>query len=115
MAEILGEEADIGQCEFCGKEAELNTGIICQGCQGWFCRNICFRNHRDCNVLVTKDGQLVHIGDELSYPSHSDVFTVIEMQGTWVKGGYARGLRARGQHEMPIITRLMNHISKGTE
>ena len=107
MAEILGEEAEIGQCEFCGKEAELDTGTICEGCGGFFERQICFRNHVNCNVLVTRDGQLVHIGDELSYPSHGDVFTVIEMQGTWAKGGYARGRRHRGEHEMPIITRLM--------
>lgn len=113
MTNILGEEADIGQCEFCGKEAELDTGVICEGCSGFCCRQICFRNHKcSDNVLVTREGHVVHLGDELVYPSHSDVFTVIEMQGTWVKGGYARGRRHREQHEMPVITRLMIHIER---
>ena len=108
--EILGEEADVAQCEFCGKQDDIDTGILCEGCASWFCRQICFRNHPDCNVLTTREGHVVHLGDELGYPSHKDVFTVVEMQGTWAKGGYARGRRHRGNEEMPIITRLMQHV-----
>lgn len=110
MEEILGEEADIAQCEFCGKQAELVKGVVCEGCGGFFDRQICFRNHQGCNVLTTREGRIVKLGDLLGYPNHHDLFTVIEMQGTWVKGGHARGRRHRGNEEMPIITRLMQHI-----
>ena len=110
MSEILGDEAAIAQCEFCGTEDSIDVGVICEGCNAYFCRQICFRNHQGCEVLTTLEGRIVHLGDLLGYPSHKDVFTVVEMQGTWVKGGYARGRRHRGEIEMPIITRLMQHI-----
>lgn len=106
MNDILGDEASIALCESCGKSINIDSNAECEACTGVFCRKICWPNH-NCGTLTDKAGRVVHLGDVLSYPEHRDVFTVIEMQGTWVKGGYAKGRRHRGSHEMPIIPRLM--------
>lgn len=111
MAEILGEEADIALCENCGKSIDIDSNATCDACSGVFCSRICWPTHF-CGVLTDRYGHIVHMGDELQYPSHHDVFTVIEMAGTWVKGGYARARRHRGNHEMPIIPRLMFIIER---
>lgn len=103
---VLGDEASIALCENCYKSIDIDSNAVCEACSAVFCRKSCWPNH-NCGTLTDKVGRVVHLGDVLSYPDHGDVFTVIEMQGTWVKGGYARGRRHRGNHEMPIIPRLM--------
>lgn len=110
---ILGDEAERAVCENCGISMDRDDGIECEGCGAFFGRHGrgragCWTNHK-CGKLVTKTGFLVKDGDVLVYPESRDEFTVIKMEGTWVKGGYARALRKRGQHEMPIIPRLMIH------
>lgn len=110
---IIGDEAELARCENCQIDMLRDRGVECSGCGGFFGkhgkgRNGCWTNH-NCGKLVTAAGALVKMGDILVYPSHADEFLVIRMEGTWAKGGHARGLRRRGDHEMPIIPRLMYH------
>lgn len=111
--EILGDEADYALCENCHVSVPVDEGVTCEGCGVFYAnhgrgRNNCWKSH-NCGKLITSAGYLVKVGDILVYPSHADEFEVIEMAGTWVKGGHARGLRKRGNYEMPIIPRLMYH------
>lgn len=113
MLAVLGEEADYALCENCHVSVPVDNGVVCENCHLFFARHGkgragCWSNH-NCGALVTSTGRLVHEGDILVYPSHADEFTVMKMEGTWVKGGHARGMRKRGSHEMPIIPRLMFH------
>lgn len=115
----LGDEADYALCETCHVSVLVDSGVTCEGCGNFYAdhgrgRNNCWKNH-NCGKLVTSRGYLVKEGDVLVYPSHSDEFTVMKMEGTWVKGGHARGLRKRGLHEMPILPRLMYHKETPTE
>lgn len=112
-SDVFGEEAENARCETCNLDMLRDGGTECEGCGGFFGRhgkgrNNCWRNH-NCGKLITLNGFLVKEGDILVYPSHSDEFTVLKTEGTWIKGGHARGLRHRGRHEMPIIPRLMSH------
>lgn len=110
---ILGDEAEYALCETCHTSLPVEQGVTCEGCHQFFGRHgkgraNCWRNH-NCGKLVTSLGHLVKEGDILVYPDHKDEFEVIKMDGTWVTGGYARGLRKRGSNEQPIIPRLMMH------
>lgn len=110
---ILGEEAEYALCETCQVSVPVDSGVMCEGCHEFLAdhgkgRNNCWKNH-NCGKLVTSVGRVVKEGDTLVYPSHADEFTVLYTEGTWVRGGHARGKRKRGAHEMPIIPRLMYH------
>lgn len=107
--DILSEEADIGECEYCGKIAELNTGIICEGCSAFLDRRMCLRNH-NCGILTDRNGLLIKLGDQLKYPENVNIFTVIEMLSSFVRVGACMVERRRDKERLPAIPRLMEHI-----
>lgn len=106
---ILGEEADIGQCEFCGKTGYIDAGIVCEGCSGYFEHRRCLRQHK-CDRLFDRDGKLVHVGDQLKYPENVNIFTVVEILPSFVRVAACMAERRRDKERLPIIPRLMEHV-----
>lgn len=109
---ILGEEADIATCDNCEGEGEIDSGVVCEPCGGFFHRKYCWAAHW-CGVLTDRNGRKVGIGTVLRHIGTDNwTYTVSEIPGTFLKQGACYGVRHKpaGQIHMiaPRITEVVN-------
>lgn len=107
--EVLGDESKMAECESCSTvrlRDDLENGVECKACGGFFCRRICWANHW-CEVMTDWNGDIVKLGDSLRYTDgNKKIWTVTEMPASHLRLGIVRATCKR-EENMPIRPRLM--------
>lgn len=114
----IDEESDRAQCGQCNISDMRDHGIECEGCGDWICLSCWKGDHHGksphfCGLLTEQNGYLIHLGDQLYYPSReTTVYQVVEITPSFVKNMLCYGtiMGKREQAKVLIRPRLMRML-----
>lgn len=103
------------RCKVCEAVLDMEPDgnvVVCAGCGYSTHRRTCWEHHW-CGQLTDRNGYLVTLGTILRYYSSERTYQVVEILGTFTRGGtcYGRRIDKKGIYDKEIIRpRMMEEL-----